>query len=314
MSYDTLTTEVASRLGLKQSVLGRNFYGIVDSYQIQIFSHLEHKTPAITVIVGFLPDNNDSAIKERVIQEAKNVQNFKVKQLKIVDGLLSYNFLKGFRDKNSAESLAHDIRVFVKGLLASGARSKMQCRVCSKEIEETTLVNGVLSARCSSCLDTDKQKIDFQKKEYERRNVSYFNVYVIGILAAMLGAAIWGGITVATETMYGAIAVVNGYIVGISMMYIAKKQDSVVLVGIGILTLLSVIAGNLFFFGYHYSNALAAEGEAMDYIEFLSVSPVILLQDIGGTAFASIMGFLGAWSAVGQARAMYTVPQHIVEK
>lgn len=74
-----------------------------------------------------------------------------------------------------------------------------------------------------------------------------------GLIAAVTGAAIWAGITVATEYQIGWMAVGVGMLVGIAVRVIGKGIDQIFGVTSAVISLIGCALGNLFTVAYYVS-------------------------------------------------------------
>ena len=74
-----------------------------------------------------------------------------------------------------------------------------------------------------------------------------------GLIAAVVGAAIWAGVTVATEYQIGWMAVGVGFLVGIAIRTAGKGIDQVFGVVGAVMSLIGCLLGNLFTVAYFIS-------------------------------------------------------------
>jgi hypothetical protein len=71
-----------------------------------------------------------------------------------------------------------------------------------------------------------------------------------GLVAALAGAAVWAGITVATEYQIGWIAVGVGFVVGMAIRVAGKGIDQIFGIVGAVMSLVGVALGNLFIIVY----------------------------------------------------------------
>lgn len=74
-----------------------------------------------------------------------------------------------------------------------------------------------------------------------------------GLVAAVVGGAIWAGVTVATEYQIGWMAVGVGFLVGIAMRKAGKGIDQIFGVVGAVMSLVGCLLGNLFTVAYFIS-------------------------------------------------------------
>lgn len=85
-----------------------------------------------------------------------------------------------------------------------------------------------------------------------------------GIIAGLIGASVWGAITVATNFQIGYMAIAVGAGVGITMRYFGKGIDPIFGILGGLLAVLSCVLGNfLSVIGF------VANSEGLDYFQLL---------------------------------------------
>lgn len=89
---------------------------------------------------------------------------------------------------------------------------------------------------------------------------------IVGISAGILGALLWGVVTVVTGYQIGYMAVAVGAGVGISMRYFGKGIDQQFGIAGGAIALISCVLGN--FFGII---GFIAEGEGLGFLETLTL-------------------------------------------
>lgn len=78
----------------------------------------------------------------------------------------------------------------------------------------------------------------------EEQNLTMAVVY--GLIAALLGAAVWAGVTIATEYQIGWMAVGIGFLVGIAVRAGGKGIDPIYGIVGAVLSLVGCTLGNLF--------------------------------------------------------------------
>jgi hypothetical protein len=89
---------------------------------------------------------------------------------------------------------------------------------------------------------------------------------ITGIVVGLIGALLWGTITVITEYQIGFMAIAIGAGVGFSMRYFGKGIDQVFGISGGIIALLSCLLGNFFSIIGFIANA-----EDLGYLETLTL-------------------------------------------
>lgn len=101
----------------------------------------------------------------------------------------------------------------------------------------------------------DNEKVDHQEVinnlsptnlERFKSEQNFTKALITGIVTGLIGALLWGAITVITEFQIGYMAIAIGAGVGFSMGYIGKGLDQIFGITGGIIALLSCLLGNFF--------------------------------------------------------------------
>jgi hypothetical protein len=93
-----------------------------------------------------------------------------------------------------------------------------------------------------------------------------------GFVAAVVGAAVWAGVTVATEYQIGWMAVGVGFLVGIAMRVTGKGIDQVFGVVGAVMSLVGCALGNLFTITYFMADSF--DLAMMDILSQMTVADV----------------------------------------
>lgn len=124
-----------------------------------------------------------------------------------------------------------------------------KCEVCrSAKASEITLLNGAPGYYCSSCQQQVLLDLNKAGQTYEELEPNHVNGIVFGAAAALGGSLAWGGVAYAINRIFlwGAIGI--GALVGWAVV---KGTGKVTLLGqimIGLLTVASVLFGDVVFY------------------------------------------------------------------
>jgi len=94
-----------------------------------------------------------------------------------------------------------------------------------------------------------------------------------GLVAAVVGAAVWAGVTVVTEYQIGWMAVGVGFLVGIAMRITGKGIDQIFGIVGAIMSLVGCALGNLFTIAYFMASSL--DLAMMDILSQMTIADVI---------------------------------------
>ena len=104
-----------------------------------------------------------------------------------------------------------------------------------------------------------------------------------GIIAALIGAAAWAGVTVLTNYQIGWMAVGVGFIVGYAVRVLGKGLSKVYGVVGAVLALTGCLAGNLF-----SVCAVLSKQEAIPFFDLLSRLNPLIIMDLMKATFSPI--------------------------
>lgn len=136
------------------------------------------------------------------------------------------------------------------------------------------------------------QKLSEKDIERFKSEQNYTKALTTGIIVGLIGAILWGAITVATGYQIGYMAIAIGAGVGISMRYLGKGIDQIFGITGGIIAILSCFLGNFFsLVGF------AANQEGLGYMEVLSIIDYSLVPSIMMEAFSPMDLFFYAIAA-----------------
>ena len=93
-----------------------------------------------------------------------------------------------------------------------------------------------------------------------------------GLIAAVVGATVWAGVTVATEYQIGWMAVGVGFLVGIAMRVTGKGIDQIFGVVGAVMSLVGCALGNLFTITYFMADSF--DLAIMDILSQMTVADV----------------------------------------
>ncbi|WP_396601421.1 hypothetical protein [Algibacter sp. R77976] len=136
------------------------------------------------------------------------------------------------------------------------------------------------------------QKLSEKDIERFKSEQNYPKALITGILVGLLGAILWGTITVATGYQIGYMAIAIGAGVGISMRFLGNGIDQIFGITGGIIAIISCFLGNFFsIIGF------AANEEGLGYMEILSMVDYSLVPSIMMETFSPMDLFFYAIAA-----------------
>ena len=136
-----------------------------------------------------------------------------------------------------------------------------------KKIDDTEAVEhtDVLNKLSSKNLEKFKAEQEFPK------------AIITGIIVGIIGAFLWGAITVTTEFQIGYMAIAIGAGVGFSMRFIGKGIDQVFGLSGGIIALLSCLLGNFFsIIGFIANSEDLGYFETLNLFDYNQLIPIMI--------------------------------------
>ena len=296
--------EVAAKVGINFNMGQRTCYAMKDNFPVQFYESFDGNNTAIWGVIRFDEAGKDKLLKDALLKDKGVIQSkLKSRNIKIADGivLLKWNRIVYYGYPKPEKIAKQYLSVFgvVKSMCGGPG---LKCRVCGcKEIDGPVLVNGLVDRLCPHCIEAMKKKVEEVKAAYEAMPVNYPLGITTAVVLAIVGAALWGGVTAATDKMYWMVAIVVGAAIGWGTTKAAGKGGFPIQVIVFCATLISVLLGMIFFAGYLIHSKVAEAGRSVDWVLFVRSLPGLLLNMKGNMAFSMIGGGVGAVYAVTRA-------------
>lgn len=227
------------------------------------------------------------------------------------DGVVRYDYqveMKSFAIASGSVSAGH-LQAHVDALLGIVRRAvptpPNACAACGAAPPGAPiLVNGIASRLCAACVQALTSAAEQAQAEYDARPTRWVRAIPVGLGVGLLGSLAWAGIAIATNSMFWLLAIVVGAVVGLA----AAKGGPLVQVFAAVVTVGSVVLGNILIYAHQVQQAVRAEGGEVDWGAFIRFIPEMLMEGGSDTAFAVGGGLIGAISAVARTgRAKLTV-------
>lgn len=122
-----------------------------------------------------------------------------------------------------------------------------------------------------------------EQMEKLRSQQNYPLALIAGLVVGIIGAILWGAITVATEYQIGYMALAIGAGVGFSMKFTGKGIDQIFGITGGLIAILSCLLGN-----YFSIIGFIANDQALGYMETMGLIDFGLILDFMGESFSPI--------------------------
>jgi hypothetical protein len=192
--------------------------------------------------------NTTEDIKKYLKDNKKDVKNIILLELKsnYVIYLERYSFLgiKPEKVKEDMNSLINITSKFIRPFQES------ICENCNNaEVSAPVLVNdSSVSLLCDSCMKKIEYESDNIDRQYESMPVNYHQGIIFAVVAALIGSVVWAGLAFYLKRIFAILAIGIGWFVGWAMIKGAGKTSKTVQAVSSVLTVLSVIFGEILFY------------------------------------------------------------------
>ncbi|MEP1486886.1 MAG: hypothetical protein ABJK28_00505 [Algibacter sp.] len=121
------------------------------------------------------------------------------------------------------------------------------------------------------------EKLSERDIEKFRTEQNYPRALITGLTVGIIGAILWGVITVATGFQIGYMSIAIGAGVGLSMRYLGKGIDQIFGFTGGAISILSCLLGNFFsIVGYAANSEGLGYIEVLDLIDYAQIIPLMI--------------------------------------
>ena len=217
-------------------------------------------------------------------------------------GIVSYILMPAIRTPK-VEDILDTFRKFTTALKPVIPSYPSTCEKCGRDVNRLILVNSVPVYMCDDDLTRLQQQFT-QVAAVDRATKPRWGLAIaMGLLGALVGAAIWAGIGLATGNIFYLVGLVNGFIVAVAMQWGAKKVTGPMIIMMVLFALLSTFLGV-----WLWITAVGAQlGYGFDLINGLRVY-FIYMGEAGGQAFLDYFFTLVptlfiAWNVAKRAKA-----------
>ncbi len=307
MNESEYLSQVASLAGMrhypKQGPFGRKSGSVIgarDGYITAIGFDRTRNEAKLAILLRFKKLENPAILKTTLAQDAALTQKKQGKFAAATNDSLRWNWKYSFTKPKAEDvaGLANSLREAIKPV-AGGFDGK--CEKCeSTSTADLTLLNGVPTYICSSCQQQTHLELDQAAMNYEAIQPNYPNGIALGIGAALLGGIAWGLVAYGLHRIFLWGAILIGYAIAWGVVKGTRKVTPFGRVIIPILTVASVIFGDVIFFVLS-----VMDQEHLPFSQKLFLAVVSHLWEIekeSGNMLSIVFGLVGAVAAIYQAR------------
>lgn len=310
--------DVGGALGLSAPEAGGTCYGMTNGCLVQLLPVAQRRDmPRVKVVIRYFEPARDDQVRAEVEVNA-DLQQLGVpqKRIQVSDGMLCYEYapseMKSFSLSGASVS-SEGLQSHVDALLGAVRRAVPAppnvCASCgSANPGEPILVNGLATRICDACIENVTSAAEQAQAAYDALPTRWGLAVPVGLGVGLLGSLAWAGIAIGTNSMFWLLAIGVGIAVGVATVKAAGKGGRLVQLFAAMVTVASVVFGNILIYAYQVNEAVQAEGEEVDWLAFITYIPQMLVAGGSDTAFAIGGGLIGAFSAVARTgRAKLTV-------
>ncbi len=304
--------EAAGELGLLQQGPTGTWYGLRKGYLLQLAPGTdEHRNSTIVVFLQYQDAAKDEAVRQALDSDPQlKAHGIRAKQVVAKSGVATYKIAGSALGAFKAERV-HDVADALLATVQTVVPPPPDaCIACGAASPGTpALIDGTATRMCSACVRRLQEQSQAAQEAYDALPTQYGRAIPAGLAAGLVGAALWATIGIVTGYMTWLLAIGIGLGVGWVTPRTAGKGGRVIQ-GICILvTVVSVLAGNIMMYAYWAEQKARAEGGQVHWDWFMSELPKLVLGDgLRDTVFGVGAGCLGAsYAARGAARRKLTV-------
>jgi hypothetical protein len=307
MDENKFLAQVATQTGLRhyprQGPWGRKSGAAIGSRDglVTIIGFFRGKNESkVVIIFRFKKFPQTEMLKTAVAQNAALTARKQGKLAAVGEDFLRWEWKYSFTKPKPEEvaALANALHEAIKPVVPAFDGKCERCQFSSTP--ELTLLNGLAMYICPGCQERARMEQDQAAMNYEALQPNYPNGIALGVGAALVGGVAWGLVAYGIHYIFLYGAIVIGYFIAVAMIKGTKKVTLFVQISIPILTIASILFGDVIFFILSY---MKETGNPFSGKLFMAVvSNLWKIESESGNALSLVFGLIGAGVSVFQAR------------
>jgi len=306
VSVEDRAAEVAVATGLRAN--GRKVFGRYQAHPVAIDVGGVMQNNQVSVRVGISPEAAPAL--QGLISDKAHLKSLKLTPmtlgLDIQSSTLFYTIVPGALTPKP-DAIVRTLTNLTGLAVRAGSNPGELCDNCRRNAGTPMIVNDAPTQLCPACLQEMGQRFGQVAAVAATVKPDYVRGLAMGLLGALIGGAVWGGIGAATGYIFGLVAFVNGIIVAWFLMKGSGIVTLPIIVAGVVFTFLSVFIGDIIAITVITGADLAAA--VAIYPELLAPGPGTLL--IG--YFFAVFGVLAAVQALRRAKKAQTPRFEVVQ-
>lgn len=194
---------------------------------------------------------------------------------------------------------SHKIRAWVEVLLAAVARATPafagRCESCTGSASGYVLVDGLPTLLCPPCQQRLRFEGEMAERSYDLIETRHLRGLAFAVPAALAGGMAWGGIAALTERIFAAAAIGIGALVAWAYRQGAGRVDRAGQLLASVLTLASVVFGEILLYAFWVMRAQPQLGFRVDL--GWAVYQRSWTENPGNEVASVLFALVGAWVA-----------------
>ncbi len=282
--------------------VSKNHYsGIVNGYQYGLRLDNFGTSVAHIKFFTYLDDEKKNTITS-FLEGSKGL--LKISTYEVGEYYIDLSFTV-FTFASVANNIDSATRAVSKKLEEIGALDKKYCPVCGDEIVilETAFCDGFQIGIDQKCKQVLMQKMIYEEQQFKSKPNNYLMGALGAGLFALIGAVIWVILGVATNSIFGYIAILVAFLAGFGYNKFGGKNDKMKIIIPAIVTVVILLISLFIIYYVILSNEMSKyniNGNVFEMLGFLFENDADfkggVIKDIIITLVFSGIGILGSYS------------------
>lgn len=299
MAKHKIIEDAGIALGLPFQPNEETVFGMKEGYPTQILIRQKGNNMVLSGLVRYDDPLMDNIIKDSLPKMPQLKQaGIKKKDLEVTDGMLFLNVIKGITGFPKVENFAGKMKAVIQALKSVISPPGLNCRICGQtSVDQPILINGIVDRTCPGCIENLEAETRNLQTSYDSLPMNIPLAILVAALISILGAAIYGGIIIATNRMLWIIPIGIGILIGKGAGKAAGRMGLEIQIISGLFTVISVLLGLIFFAAFALHQHALNEGYTINWIAFMKDIPMILVSMKTDALFSLGGGLIGAYYA-----------------